>query len=70
MRRLCVVSLILVLLATASTAYAVPREPESGLAWHDCRTGPVDRRADGVYDARVPEMVAEVNRYLTPKRAK
>jgi pimeloyl-ACP methyl ester carboxylesterase len=42
MRRLCVVSLILVLLATASTAYAVPREPESGVAWHDCRIGPDD----------------------------
>lgn len=24
----------------------------------------VDRRAHGVYDERIPEMVAEVNRYL------
>jgi hypothetical protein len=30
----------------------------------------VDRRAHGVYDERMPEMVTTVNGYLAPKRAR
>jgi len=45
MRRISLVSLIIILLAaTIGTASAVPSSTADKLTWHDCRTGPSDEQ--------------------------